>query len=45
MGISLLPPQVGVTNVRMRNTPKSYIGSWPYPDPAPTNPPQYFFES
>ena len=43
MGISLPPTQLGVTAVGMRNTPDAFPGSVVYPDPAPTNPAQYFF--
>ena len=44
MGISLPPTQLGITRHGMRNTPSGFPGSVVYPDPAPTNPPQYFFE-
>ena len=43
MGISLPPNQLGITAAGMRNTPDAFPGSSIYPDPAPTNPAQYFF--
>jgi len=42
MGISLPISDVGVTADNFFNAPESFPGSWPYPDPAPTNPSQYF---
>lgn len=44
IGISLIPPQKGVVSNSFRNVPPVMVWSWTYPNPAPTNPSQYFIE-
>lgn len=44
IGINLMPPQKGVVSNTFRNVPPVMVWSWTYPNPAPTNPSQYFIE-
>lgn len=44
IGISTQAPGYGIVKNNMRNVPESMPSSWIYPNPAPTNPQQYFFE-
>jgi len=45
IGTYRTPPGYAVLKTNFRNVPESYWGSWQYPDPAPLNPPQFFFET
>jgi peptide/nickel transport system substrate-binding protein len=42
IGTSLLGNGYGIVKNNFHNVPKSMPGSWFYPNPAPTNPEQYF---
>jgi hypothetical protein len=42
IGINLMPPQKGVVSDRFRNVSPVMVWSFAYPNPAPTNPAQYF---
>ncbi len=42
IGISLPPSGYGVVRNNFHNVPESMPDSWTYPNPAPTNPEQYF---
>ncbi|NOZ27672.1 MAG: ABC transporter substrate-binding protein [Chloroflexi bacterium] len=42
IGISLPPKGYGIVKNNFHNVPKVMPGSWLYPNPAPTNPCQYF---
>ena len=42
IGISLPPNDYGLVRNDFYNVPKSMPGAWQYPNPAPTNPEQYF---
>ena len=44
IGINLMPPQKGVVSNTFRNVPPQMVWSFTYPNPAPTNPSQYFIE-
>ena len=44
IGISASPPGYGIVKNNFHNVPESMIGSWQYPDPAPTNPEQFWIE-
>jgi peptide/nickel transport system substrate-binding protein len=44
IGINLMPPQKGVVSNRFHNVPPVMVWSFAYPNPAPTNPSQYFIE-
>ncbi len=44
IGISSSPPGYGIVKNNFHNVPMSMPGSWQYPDPAPTNPEQYWIE-
>jgi len=44
IGISSSPPGYGIVKNNFHNVPTSMPGSWQYPDPAPTNPEQYWIE-
>jgi peptide/nickel transport system substrate-binding protein len=44
IGINLMPPQKGVVSNKFRNVPPVMVWSFAYPNPAPTNPSQYFIE-
>ncbi len=44
MGIASPVPGYGIVKNNMHNVPESMPGSWLYPQPAPTNPCQYFFD-
>jgi peptide/nickel transport system substrate-binding protein len=44
IGISASPPGYGIVKNNFHNVPETMIGSWQYPDPAPTNPEQYWIE-
>lgn len=45
IGISLFPNGYGIIKNNLRNVPKSmYATGGAYINPAPTNPPQYFYE-
>lgn len=45
IGISLPVGGYGIVKNNFHNVPESMPGSWLYPNPAPTNPCQYFIES
>jgi peptide/nickel transport system substrate-binding protein len=42
MGISMEPDDFAILTPRFKNVPAAMPGAWLYPDPAPTNPEQYF---
>ena len=42
--VNLIPPQKGVVSNRFHNVPPIIAWSFTYPNPAPTNPSQYFIE-
>ncbi len=42
IGISTKPPGYGIVKNNFRNVPEEMFSAWLYPDPAPTNPCQYF---
>ena len=44
IGINLMPPQKGVVSNSFHNVPPVMVWSFAYPNPAPTNPSQYFIE-
>ncbi len=44
IGISLPANMYGIVKNNMRNVPKVMPNAFTYPNPAPTNPAQYFFE-
>lgn len=44
IGLHSMPVGYGVVQANLHNVPKFIFGSWLYPNPAPTNPCQYFFE-
>jgi peptide/nickel transport system substrate-binding protein len=44
IGINLIPPNKGVVSNRFHNVPPIIPWSFTYPNPAPTNPSQYFIE-
>lgn len=44
IGLSSSPPGYGIVKNNFHNVPTSMPGSWQYPDPAPTNPEQYWIE-
>lgn len=44
IGIHVAPLGKGLVHQRMHNVPKLMPSSWNYPNPAPTNPCQYFIE-
>lgn len=44
IGINLMPQQMGVVSNNFRNVPPVMVWSFAYPNPAPTNPSQYFIE-
>ena len=44
IGINRMPPQKGVVSNTFRNVPPQMVWSFAYPNPAPTNPSQYFIE-
>jgi peptide/nickel transport system substrate-binding protein len=44
IGISLPPSGYGIVRDNFYNVPESMPDSWTYPNPAPTNPEQYFIE-
>lgn len=44
IGISLPPNGYGIVKNNFHNVPASMPGAWLYPNPAPTNPCQYFIE-
>lgn len=44
IGFSSSPPGYGIVKNNFHNVPVSLPGSWQYPDPAPTNPEQYWIE-
>jgi len=45
IGTYRTPPGYAVVKTNFRNVPDLFWGSWQYPNPAPLNPPQFFFES
>lgn len=45
IGVSLPPPGFGVVKHNFHNVPRSMLFDWSYPNPAPTNPAQYFIEA
>jgi peptide/nickel transport system substrate-binding protein len=45
IGIASFPTLKGLVKKNMKNVPAVMPFSWTYPDPAPTNPAQYFFEA
>ncbi|MEZ4861677.1 MAG: ABC transporter substrate-binding protein [Caldilineaceae bacterium] len=44
IGVSTSPPGYGIVRNNFHNVPESLPGSWQYPDPAPTNPEQYWMD-
>jgi len=44
IGIALGPNGYGIVRNNFRNVPEVFPGSWLYPNPAPTNPEQYWVE-
>jgi peptide/nickel transport system substrate-binding protein len=44
IGISLPPSGYGIVRDNFHNVPETMPDSWIYPNPAPTNPEQYFIE-
>jgi len=44
IGISSNPKGFGIVKNNFRNVPEEMFGSWLYPNPAPTNPCQYFIK-
>ena len=44
IGVSSSPPGYGIVKQNFHNVPTLMPGSWQYPDPAPTNPEQYWIE-
>jgi peptide/nickel transport system substrate-binding protein len=44
IGVSSSPPGYGIVKNTFHNVPQLMPGSWQYPDPAPTNPEQYWIE-
>jgi len=42
IGIAQVPPQYGLVRRNFHNVPNSIPSAWIYPDPAPTNPEQFF---
>jgi len=44
IGINKLPLAYGVLKENFHNVPSQMPGSWSYPDPAPTNPCQYYID-
>jgi peptide/nickel transport system substrate-binding protein len=44
IGIAQVPKQYGVVRKTLKNVPAEMPSSWLYPNPAPTNPEQYFIE-
>jgi peptide/nickel transport system substrate-binding protein len=44
IGVSTSLPGYGIVRNNFHNVPASLPGSWQYPDPAPTNPEQYWIE-
>ncbi len=44
LGIALPPNGYGVVKDNFKNVPTIYPDAFTYPNPAPTNPPQYFIE-
>ena len=44
IGISTPAPSFGIVKNTMHNVPDAMINSWLYPNPAPTNPEQYFYK-
>jgi peptide/nickel transport system substrate-binding protein len=45
MGVGLTPLGYGIVKNNFKNVPKSMPTAWNYPNPAPYDPPQFFFES
>jgi peptide/nickel transport system substrate-binding protein len=45
IGIALGPERYGIRRKNFLNVPEIMPAAWLYPDPAPTNPEQYFFTS
>lgn len=45
IGINLPQPDFGIVKNNFRNVPETMPGAWAYPNPAPTNPEQYFKSS
>jgi peptide/nickel transport system substrate-binding protein len=45
IGVSLQPLGYGIVKNNFKNVPKSMPTAWNYPNPAPYDPPQFFFES
>ncbi len=43
IGIMTPPDQFGIMKTNFKNMPKRSIMAWPYPSPAPLNPPIFFF--
>ncbi|HEY9075612.1 MAG TPA: ABC transporter substrate-binding protein [Anaerolineaceae bacterium] len=44
IGIALPANGYGICKNNFKNVPKSMPGAWLYPNPGPTDPPQYFFD-
>jgi peptide/nickel transport system substrate-binding protein len=45
IGIALGPDRYGIVSASLHNVPAEMPSGWIYPDPAPTNPEQYYFEN
>jgi peptide/nickel transport system substrate-binding protein len=44
IGIHSMPVSYGIVQSNFHNVPQFMFGSWTYPNPAPTNPCQYFID-
>jgi peptide/nickel transport system substrate-binding protein len=45
IGIGLAPKGYGIVKKNFKNVPTSMPSAWNYPNPAPMDPPQFFFDS
>jgi peptide/nickel transport system substrate-binding protein len=45
IGVGLAPKGYGIVKNNFKNVPKSMPSAWNYPNPAPMDPPQFFFDS
>ena len=45
IGVSTLSSSQGLVRSDFRNVPRVMLEAWAYPNPAPTNPAQYFIAS
>jgi peptide/nickel transport system substrate-binding protein len=44
IGIVLPTPGYGIVKNNFKNVPKTMPGAWLYPNPGPSDPPQYFID-